>query len=1118
MGTIKNISDVTSLRQKAEEQLKNRHSETKKNFSEADLLKLIHELEVHQIELELQNEELLFTKEQEELAKAKYTSLFDFAPTAYFTVSESGMIEDLNLAGAQMLGKERVNLIHNKLALFIESNSRVIYEGFISRVFRSKSPVSCEVTLDIKKESNIYTLLTGALSDDGKHCLITAADITERKLFEDRVQKKQERFQALVDVSLAGIWTTDPFGNNTYVSRRWSQITGISADNAEGNGWSKGLHPDDRESVFHEWKQAAINDKPYLSDFRFIRPDGVEVWVLCEAVAVKDNDGKTIEWIGTITDITERKQADEKLHKSKQLLEDIINNAPVRIFWKDRNLIYQGCNIEFAEDAGYAKPADIIGKDDYQMVWQQMAELYRSDDRSVIESGCSKLNIEEPQITPEGNTITILTNKIPLRNKTNEVEGVLGIYLDITQRKLTENALRENEERLRLALKATNDVVWDWDIENDLQRWNEAGIKVFGWKEIVENSVNADWWIERVYQEDRQRVKEGLYQVVNDNSGDVWHDEYRFRKIDGTYAEVLDRGFVLRNDQGKAIRMIGAMLDITERKNAIKKLEESEFFANTIANSTPALLYLYDFLSGKNIWTNDVHKQFFKDINKNTEILRHEDIVQLIHPDDINASVISLQEFEKNRTIPHFDVELRIKHKGGWKWMRHLVTVFKRDDQERPVQILGALFDIDALKKTTEELHWRNVDLQLINAINDAANSNKSLASIIDLIAKQLKVTFNSHLLSVFKPDEKRREMRMYENKLDNELVKKIEKVTGMTIPQIVLRMDVENLFTEMEQSRKGILSIGKKEVTNRLAGYLEGTPWPVMVQKMVKKLLPVICDIIEYQSSAAVPMISNAKIVGYLELGSRDILTESDLERIQSIANHLATVIVKIEAEGKLRESEDRMASAFKYASNGMAFVAPDGRWLKVNPAIPAMLGYTEAELLSKTFQDITHPEDLSNDLDYVRQMLEGTLSSYQIEKRYYHKNGNIIWVLLSVSLAHDREGKPLHFISQIQDITKRKQAEETIRESEKKFRTLYETMSQGVVYQDATGAIIHTNPAAERILGLNMEQLQGRRSTDPRWHTIHEDGSTFTADTHPAMIAIATGKENAEVMGVFP
>ena len=126
-----------------------------------------------------------------------------------------------------------------------------------------------------------------------------------------------------------------------------------------------------------------------------------------------------------------------------------------------------------------------------------------------------------------------------------------------------------------------------------------------------------------------------------------------------------------------------------------------------------------------------------------------------------------------------------------------------------------------------------------------------------------------------------------------------------------------------------------------------------------------------------------------------------------------------------ELRTNEEQFANAFNYAPIGIALVAPDGRWLKVNYAVCAMVGYTEQELLSKTFQNITHPDDLEVDLDQARRVLNGEIDNFQMEKRYIHKGGSFIWVLISVSLVRDDERRPLHFIAHIIDITERKTIE---------------------------------------------------------------------------------------------
>lgn len=141
------------------------------------------------------------------------------------------------------------------------------------------------------------------------------------------------------------------------------------------------------------------------------------------------------------------------LTRSQQVITGILQVVPTRIFWKDRDLVYLGCNMAFASDAGFPDPKDVVGKDDFQMVWRAQAEAYRNDDRQVIESGRAKLMIEESQTTPAGTTITLLTSKAPLRDADGRITGVLGTYMDISDRKLMERALEEEHHRLREALE-----------------------------------------------------------------------------------------------------------------------------------------------------------------------------------------------------------------------------------------------------------------------------------------------------------------------------------------------------------------------------------------------------------------------------------------------------------------------------------------------------------------------------------------------------------------------------------------------------------------------------------------------------------------------------------------
>ncbi len=136
-------------------------------------------------------------------------------------------------------------------------------------------------------------------------------------------------------------------------------------------------------------------------------------------------------------------------------------------------------------------------------------------------------------------------------------------------------------------------------------------------------------------------------------------------------------------------------------------------------------------------------------------------------------------------------------------------------------------------------------------------------------------------------------------------------------------------------------------------------------------------------------------------------------------------------ESQEALRESEERFRNACDYAAIGMSLVGIEGRWLKVNQAVCTLLGYSEAELLATNFQALTHPDDLNADLENVKKLLAGTISSYQIEKRYIHKNGQEVRAQLNVSLVRDEHRAPLYFIAQLQDISQRVRIEEEMRAS---------------------------------------------------------------------------------------
>ncbi len=279
--------------------------------------------------------------------------------------------------------------------------------------------------------------------------------------------------------------------------------------------------------------------------------------------------------------LTARNQTQNALAESRQMLELVLDSIPVRVFWKDRNLAYLGCNRRFAADAGLSSSDQIVGKDDYSMVWKEQAELYRSGDRRIIDEGQEIIGFEEPQTTPDGNRLILLTNKVPLRDAHGNILGVLGCYEDITERKKTEEELQSYRSRLEeqvrrrtreVQLQAQiinqiHDSVVSTDLEGIITSWNKGAENLFGYSE----SEAVGRPVSFVYPEEEHDYL--LHQVIAPlNEKGAHETEVTMRRKDGTEFQAMLSLSMLHDEHGVPEGMIGYSLDITARKRAEAEL------------------------------------------------------------------------------------------------------------------------------------------------------------------------------------------------------------------------------------------------------------------------------------------------------------------------------------------------------------------------------------------------------------------------------------------------------------------------------------------------------------------------------------------------------------------
>jgi PAS domain S-box-containing protein len=181
-----------------------------------------------------------------------------------------------------------------------------------------------------------------------------------------------------------------------------------------------------------------------------------------------------------------------------------------------------------------------------------------------------------------------------------------------------------------------------------------------------------------------------------------------------------------------------------------------------------------------------------------------------------------------------------------------------------------------------------------------------------------------------------------------------------------------------------------------------------------------------------------------------------------------------------ELDKSEAQFKLAFEHSLIGMALISPEGNLKRVNKSLCQMLGYSEQEMKALTVQELTHPDDQDSTLEMIKHFNSGKIERTKFEKRYIHKNGNIIWVIIAATMLYDSENKPLYYVSQIEDITKRKEIENDLVLSEKKYRTIFENV-QDVFYQtDANGMVSEISPSIEKYSGYSREEIIGKPVSD--------------------------------------
>lgn len=340
MAYRKNPASLDELRQLARERFSGQVGSNATALSISQAQQLFEELEIHQIELELQNEHLNATRAQLEMALNQSCELYDFSPVGNFMLDATGTITKLNLSGANLLGGERARLLGSRLGLYVSQGDRQVFSGLLESAKTSGDVQSGELLLSKSDMPATYVQVRVAPLPENLGWQLILSDITERRKMEDRIRASEERWKLALDAVGDGVWDWNVQTGEVVFSKRFEQLYGFS-DHEYGHhveDWSARVHPDDKSRVTADL-QAYMSGKTfrYTNEHRGQCKDGSWKWVLTRgAIVSRTADDKPLRMIGTHVDITSKKQTEEALLVSARFQQAVFDSLSAHIAILDR--------------------------------------------------------------------------------------------------------------------------------------------------------------------------------------------------------------------------------------------------------------------------------------------------------------------------------------------------------------------------------------------------------------------------------------------------------------------------------------------------------------------------------------------------------------------------------------------------------------------------------------------------------------------------------------------------------------------------------------------------------------------------------------------------------------
>ncbi|MGO9022255.1 MAG: PAS domain S-box protein [Syntrophobacteraceae bacterium] len=992
----------------------------------------------------------------------------------FWLIDNDTVTKDLNPRMCAILGRNQEEVFGRKIFDFVDSENKAIFEQQMR--LRAQGEVGTyEIALSRPDGSNVFCLFNstplfdGSGNKVGSFAMVT--DISKRKRIEEALRRSQRQLADIIEFLPDATFIINNEGTVIGWNRAMEAMSGVSKNEMIGKGDFEYALPfygsrrpvlidllfanEARKMEYYD-SVAALGDGIVAESYVPETYGGKGAYLWGVATALFDEQGNVTGAIQSIRDITDRKRAQDELFNSRQMLRTVLDNIPQRVFWKDRNSIFVGCNKPFALDCGYEEPGEIVGKTSYETASATIADLYHADDREVIESGRPKLNYEEPQIRLDGSRAWLITSKVPMYDQDGQVTGVLGTYEDITERKRAEDALQESEERYRIVFEGSSHGILAADIET--KRFVFANPSICHMLGYTENEL-LDLGIEDIHP------KDSLNLVLSELESQLRGEKKLASALpclrkDGTvfFADVAAE---LTSIHGRKLT-VGFFSDVTERKMAREQIESIARFLDE--NPDPIFRISRD---GKLLYANRSSATVLKSLGwKPGETITgdwRQHALETLSSGCSKEMELTCEELVYSlMLVPLTDL--------GY------LNIYGHDITEQK-QAQESLRDNEAMYRTLVEnipqkVFMKDADSFYVS-INEHFARDLGIQSA-DVFGKTDYDFFPGELADKYRADDKRVMKTGAAEELEEHYVSQGKEVWIQTVKTPVRDVSgkivgVFGTFWDITERKQAEEALSLRE--SYLTAILENQPGLVWLKDKESRFLAVnetfarTCSVVrpeevlgktdldiwprelaeKYRNDDKEVLTTGAPIaveevindrgeVKWFETFKTPVLNKDG--QILGTSGYARDITERKRAEEALRESEELYRTLVNLSPDAISVADLNGLLTFTSPKAMQMFGDSpDDQILGRSLLCWVAPEEHEKvSTNIMHLMTEGTLTA--TEYTLVKKDGTRFIGEVNAAVIHSPDGSPMRMIVITRDVTERKRAEEALRLSERRLR----------------------------------------------------------------------------------